>query len=115
MSRSALFVRFRTAGSEPGAVARAAGVFRMAWRSWTRRRLVLSLLATDDHVLADMGITRSDIREALRAKDGADPSALLAEAARRRHAARWVREAEAARKRARALSAEQARRSIWAA
>ena len=50
-------------------------------RAWQRRRLVGRLGALDDHLLADMGITRYDVMSVLAEPLLVDPSEKLAERA----------------------------------
>jgi uncharacterized protein YjiS (DUF1127 family) len=64
---------------------------RSLWRAWRNRRLVMPLLAFDDRMLSDIGLTRSDVTGALALPTGEDPSIRLARASReRRDARRWA-------------------------
>lgn len=60
------------------------------WRAWRNRRSVETLLYADDRMLADIGVTRSDVLGALSAPLHDDPSTILVRARhdRRRHRAR---------------------------
>ncbi|WP_084650046.1 DUF1127 domain-containing protein [Stappia stellulata] len=49
-----------------------------AWRRRKNRRIVTGLLELDEHILADIGVTRSDIAIALSHRDARDPSVQLA-------------------------------------
>jgi uncharacterized protein YjiS (DUF1127 family) len=49
-----------------------------AWRRRKNRRIVAGLLEMDDHILADIGVTRSDVAIALSHRDARDPSVQLA-------------------------------------
>jgi uncharacterized protein YjiS (DUF1127 family) len=53
-------------------------LLRAAWRRRRNRRVVAGLLEMDDHILADIGVTRSDIAIALSRQDIRDPSVQLA-------------------------------------
>jgi uncharacterized protein YjiS (DUF1127 family) len=63
------------------AAARLAGRFAEAWR---HRHDAAVLAALDDHMLADLGLSRSDLNDALSEPLWRDPTALLA----RRHGER---------------------------
>lgn len=51
---------------------------KTAWRRRRNRRIVTDLLEMEDHILADIGVTRSDIVIALSRQDIRDPSVQLA-------------------------------------
>jgi uncharacterized protein YjiS (DUF1127 family) len=63
------------------------------WRAWAARRQVMGLLEADDHMLADIGLTRADVIGSLEAPLDRNPSHQLIRArcermsdrARRRH------------------------------
>jgi len=72
-------------------VAKVAARLRSVWRAWRNRRQVMPLLAFDDRMLSDIGLTRSDVTGALALPAGDDPSLRLARASReRRDARRWA-------------------------
>ncbi|SDT90454.1 DUF1127 domain-containing protein [Stappia sp. ES.058] len=48
------------------------------WRRRRNRRIVVGLLEMDDHILADIGVTRGDVAIALSGGDIRDPSVQLA-------------------------------------
>ena len=47
---------------------------RSAWRAWSNRRRLADLSDFDDHMLADLGLTRDDVRLALTLPFAHDPS-----------------------------------------
>ncbi len=49
-----------------------------AWRVWRNRKTVANLANLDDRALRDIGLTRADVRSALAAPAGHDPSRQLA-------------------------------------
>ncbi|MBC01495.1 MAG: hypothetical protein CML67_18350 [Rhodobacteraceae bacterium] len=53
-------------------------LLQTAWRRRKNRRTVAGLLEMDDHILADIGVTRSDVEIALSRRDIRDPSVQLA-------------------------------------
>jgi len=65
-------------------VLRVAEVARFIGRAWTSRRHALELSELSDHQLADIGLTRSDLAAVRRLPIGQDPTASLADIARRR-------------------------------
>ena len=72
-----------------------AGLARLAalWRAARNRRSAARLLEWDDHMLRDIGLTPGDVRSALAARAGHDPSFRLhAMAVERRVAARAAAE-----------------------
>ena len=65
------------------AVAAAAGssfylALASAWRRYRNRKAVAGLLELDEHMLADLGVTRSDVAASLYGSDYMDPSLQLA-------------------------------------
>lgn len=60
------------------------------WTAWQHRRQVLALVEADDRMLADIGLTRSDLNGALASPASDDPSYYLSRARqeRLRHRAR---------------------------
>ncbi|MFG1391349.1 DUF1127 domain-containing protein [Xanthobacter agilis] len=55
-----------------------------------RRRAMAALATLDDHMLKDIGITRADVRDAVSAPLGADPTRLLVLRVSERRAARQL-------------------------
>lgn len=60
-----------------GGVAYGAAVFVQAWTAFRHRRAVSNLLAFDDHLLADIGLTRGDVAASLSVGGLGDPSTRL--------------------------------------
>lgn len=62
-----------------------------ALRSWNNRRQVKALGEFDDHLLADIGVTREDVRWALDLPFSHDPGIELQRRALRNRARSWRR------------------------
>lgn len=63
------------------AAAVASGIYlalASAWRRYRNRKAVAGLLELDEHMLADLGVTRSDVAASLHGSDYMDPSLQLA-------------------------------------
>jgi uncharacterized protein YjiS (DUF1127 family) len=60
-----------------------------AWRAWSNRRKLTSLTDFDDHLLADIGLTRDDVRVALDLPFAHDPSLELQRIALKNRRAGW--------------------------
>lgn len=63
------------------AAAAASGIYLAlagAWRRYRNRKAVAGLLELDEHMLADLGVTRSDVAASLHGSDYMDPSLQLA-------------------------------------
>lgn len=54
-----------------------------AWKRWRNRRQVAALLSLDEHLLADLGVARGDVFEALSGPALGDASAALGACAAR--------------------------------
>jgi uncharacterized protein YjiS (DUF1127 family) len=67
--------------------------FKSVARALRHRREANVLAALDRHMLADIGITRSDVRDAFSTPLWADPTALLSERAIERRMGRAIRRA----------------------
>jgi uncharacterized protein YjiS (DUF1127 family) len=57
------------------------------WQAYRNRRAVAHMLAFDDHMLRDIGVTRGDVHAAMSAPISDDPSHTLAGFAHERRAA----------------------------
>lgn len=66
---------------EPSWLYSAGGAVQRLLRALAGRRAVLELATLDDHLLADLGLTRADVRCALNRPLPCDPSLHLANAA----------------------------------
>ncbi len=59
-----------------------------AWRARRNRRAVANLLGFDDHLLADIGVTRADVASSIASSDWGDPSSHLTSLREERRSAR---------------------------
>lgn len=64
-------------GVAASAVTGMVAVVKSWWTAYRNRRDVATLLAFDDHMLADIGLTRGDVTCALASPCGVDPSTRL--------------------------------------
>jgi uncharacterized protein YjiS (DUF1127 family) len=62
------------------------GRLAMMWKTWRNRRAVADLLAMDDRLLSDIGVSRGDIHEALGCRAVPPGDMLSARASRQRQA-----------------------------
>ena len=86
MRDAASFIASQSGSAEAGILGQAVGLVRQAWQAWNSRRAIAPLTEFDDHMLADIGLTRSDLREALDLPFGSDPGRELQfRAIRNRH------------------------------
>ncbi len=65
MREAALFIAGQGGLSETGLLHKAVRALRQAVRSWRDRKRVAKLTDFDDRMLADIGLTSTDVREAL--------------------------------------------------
>ena len=77
MREAAAFIAGRSASAEAGLLGAALQFGRQAFRRLRNRRLVVRLSELDDHMLADLGLTRRDVDVALTQPFPRDPSAEL--------------------------------------
>jgi len=63
-----------------------AGRLAAFWNAWRNRRAVADLLAMDDRLLSDIGVSRGDVHEALGCRAVPPGDMLSARAARQRQA-----------------------------
>jgi uncharacterized protein YjiS (DUF1127 family) len=73
MRNAALFIASQGAESPAGILQSVARGFRQAYKSWRNHKAVATLADFDDHMLADLGLTRGDVREALNLPFTNDP------------------------------------------
>ncbi|MEP3279048.1 MAG: DUF1127 domain-containing protein [Stappiaceae bacterium] len=66
-----------------------ANVLMATWRNLSNRRRIRELYHLDDHILKDMGLTRTDITTALRSSIDVDPSISLQEISVQRRETAW--------------------------
>lgn len=65
MREAASFIASRSGSAEAGILYAIADAAKVAWKSWNYRRQIRTLTDFDDHMLADIGLTRGDVRETL--------------------------------------------------
>ena len=73
MRNAALFIASQNGASEARILPSLLQKAHAALESWKRRRQVARLVEFDDHMLADIGLTRRDVREALDLPFSHDP------------------------------------------
>ncbi len=73
MRDAALFIASQQEGNQPGLLHTVSGWFRHAFKAWNDRREIARLADLDDHLLADLGLNRGDVREALDLPFSSDP------------------------------------------
>jgi uncharacterized protein YjiS (DUF1127 family) len=91
MREAASFIASQSGSAEAGVLGHAVGLMQQAWHAWKTRRTIASLVEFDDHMLADIGLTRTDLREALDLPFGSDPGRELQFRAARNHRDGWNR------------------------
>jgi uncharacterized protein YjiS (DUF1127 family) len=91
MREAASFIASQSGSSEAGLLGDILGAAHQALRSWQNRRQIASLGEFDDHMLADIGLTRGDVREALELPFSHDPGRELQFRAARNHRNGWNR------------------------
>jgi uncharacterized protein YjiS (DUF1127 family) len=77
MREAASFIASRSGSAEAGLVHAVLQFAERTIRSWRNRRSVAQLSEFDDHMLADLGLTRGDVSAALSQPFSQDPSAEL--------------------------------------
>jgi uncharacterized protein YjiS (DUF1127 family) len=92
LTTSAAPASFTQAFTAIGAVT--ARIGRRLVEAWRHRHDATALAALDDHMLADIGLTRSDLNDALSEPLWRDPTSVLV---RRKDERRWARRAKVAR------------------
>ncbi len=88
MREAASFIASRSGHAEAGLLQALQQFAEKAVRSWRNRRSVARLSEFDDHLLADLGLTRGDVEAALSQPFSHDPSVELQRIARD---SRWRR------------------------
>lgn len=84
MREAASFIATQSGSSEAGILHVVVQSIRQAIESWQKRNQVAALVDFDEHMLADIGLTRRDVREALNLPFGFDPGRELQARASRR-------------------------------
>ena len=73
MREAASFIASQSGSSEAGILRIVGHALYNALQSWKNRRQVAALAEFDDHMLADIGLSRRDVREALDLPFSHDP------------------------------------------
>lgn len=89
MREAASFIASQSGDGATGALAQVFHAVKGAARSWRSRRKLMALGDMDDHILADIGVTRADVRWALDLPFMHDPACELERRARRCSDDRW--------------------------
>lgn len=91
MREAASFIARQSGLAEAGLLSTLEEAVRRFVRSWSNRRKVVSLVDFDDHMLADIGISRSDVRQALSLPFSHDPAVELQRIAVKNRVQGWNR------------------------
>jgi uncharacterized protein YjiS (DUF1127 family) len=89
MREAASFIARQHGAFGEGLLAVAVETLRRVVRTWSNRRTVVSLADFDDHMLADIGLSRDDVRQALSLPFGEDPALMLQHLALRNRKRGW--------------------------
>ena len=89
MREAASFIASQTGSASAGVLSALLRDVSTAFRSWNARRHLKTLSEYDDHMLADIGITREDVRWALGLPFAYDPGIELQRRALRHRAQGW--------------------------
>jgi uncharacterized protein YjiS (DUF1127 family) len=89
MREAASFIARQSVSSEPGIISVLVRTATQAFHAWNNRRRIAALSDFDDHLLADMGLERGDIRQALDLPFAQDPALELQRIALRNRARGW--------------------------
>tara|TARA_R110002020_G_scaffold50844_11_gene144001 strand:- start:7679 stop:8026 length:348 start_codon:yes stop_codon:yes gene_type:complete len=76
-SETRISAEFATDSRKAGLAARVGTALAGLLRAYRGRRSLRTLIEADDRMLRDIGVTRDDVRWALQAPAGQDPSSLL--------------------------------------
>ena len=89
MREAASFISRQSGPVSAGILHAVVDVARAAVRAYQRRRQLMRLSEVDDHLLADIGVTREDVRWALDLPFSHDPGLELQRRAMRNRARGW--------------------------
>ena len=89
MREAATFIARQSGYQDAGILAGLLHTVASTVRVWIHRRQVVDLTQFDDHMLADIGLTRGDVRQALDLPFSQDPSLELRRLAARNRGRRW--------------------------
>ena len=91
MREAASFIARQNGFAEAGLLSTLEEAARRFVRTWSNRRKVVSLADFDDHMLADIGISRHDVEQALSLPFSQDPAEELQRIALKNRAQGWNR------------------------
>jgi uncharacterized protein YjiS (DUF1127 family) len=74
MREAASFIAARSQSAPAAILPTVLEAAKSAWRAWSNRRRLADLSEFDDHLLADLGLTRNDVRQALDLPFAHDPT-----------------------------------------
>ena len=89
MREAASFIARQGYADEAGILIAALRIAQRTFRSWLNRRRIASLTEVDDHLLADLGLDRDDVRRALDLPFAQDPALELQRVALRNRGRGW--------------------------
>ena len=89
MREAASFIASQTGSAPAGVLSALLRDVSTAFRSWNARRHLKTLSEYDDHMLADIGVTREDVRWSLDLPFAYDPGIELQRRALRNRAHGW--------------------------
>ena len=89
MREAASFIASQHVPSPTGPLSAVLNKAAAAFRGWNQRRQLKALSELDDHLLADLGVTREDVRWALDLPFSYDPGIELQRRALRNRARGW--------------------------
>ncbi len=89
MRNAASFIASQSGSAEAGILQTATRFAAATFSAWKRRREVARLVDFDDQMLADIGLNRSDVREALELPFSHDPGRELQLRVSRNHPHGW--------------------------
>jgi uncharacterized protein YjiS (DUF1127 family) len=89
MREAASFIASQTRSAPASVLSETVHLVTGLFQAWSNRRKVSKLGEFDDHILADLGLTREDVRWALNQPFSYDPSITLQWRALRNHRRGW--------------------------
>lgn len=89
MRNAASFIAGQSTCASETLLSRAGRAIRSVFHAWNSRRKLVRLLDLDDHMLADVGVTREDVKWALDLPFSHDPGLELQRRALRQRALGW--------------------------
>jgi uncharacterized protein YjiS (DUF1127 family) len=89
MREAASFIARQSVTDEPGILSVIVRTAAQTFRSWQNRRRIAALSDFDDHLLADMGLQKDDLRHVLDLPFVQDPALELQRLALRNRALGW--------------------------